>query len=101
LFTLESPIPSCPEPFYQPDDRHDNSEPDQYDGGNYHCHEEPILQPGASGFASGIALEQVGVFGVAPKPNGENVTEDGNGADQCICGKIQTHANQMILGTFS
>jgi hypothetical protein len=69
LFTLESPIPSCPEPFYQPDDRHDNSEPDQYDGGNYPCHEETILQPGASGFASGIALEQVGVFGVAPKPS--------------------------------
>ena len=48
------------------------------DGGNYPCHEEPILQPGASGFASGIALEQLGAFGVAPKPNGENVTEDGN-----------------------
>ena len=92
--SIYRPTPSYPETRYQPDDRHDNSEPDQYDGGNYPRHEEPVLQAGAPGFASGIALEQLGVFGVTPKPDGENVAEDGNGADQRIGGKIQPHANQ-------
>ncbi|HMF49170.1 MAG TPA: hypothetical protein VK603_11025, partial [Candidatus Saccharimonadales bacterium] len=63
-----SPTPSHSEPPYYLDDRHDNSEPDQYDGGNYPCHEEPVILAGAARLASGIALKQIAVFGVL-RPN--------------------------------
>src|ERR671919_2833542 len=83
---------------YQPNDSDKHCNHYENESSDYTRNKEPFVRSCTSEFGSGVALEELSVFRVTPKPNGENVPEDRNGADDCIQRDIDPHAQQYDFG---